>query len=341
MPIVKANAYGHGLSEIAEVLAKHHPAALGVAYGEEALELRAMKYRGRIVVLSYWQTHELADLIDQNIELVVWDSASLAAVVDAAKRLKKKPKIHIKLDTGTSRIGWLQSDIAKLQPTLHRLKGINIVGVFSHLANAEEGSTTRTKKQIKYLTTLKSRLHLNDRVEQHLACTAAILRYPEARFGLVRPGIGLYGLWPSGQIEAWSKANLPKFKLKPVLEWKSSIAQIKRLSAGQAVGYGATWKAKRTSLIAAIPVGYSDGYYRSFSNRSWVMIRGHKAPVVGRISMNLFMIDVTNVPNVQRDETVTLLGPGISADTLNHLGYETLNYEITTTIHPGISRILI
>lgn len=342
MPIVKSNAYGHGLREVMTILQGQRHWGLGVAYGQEALDLRAMKHRGRVVVLSSWQKTELAELVKRKIELVVWDFVSLQAVIDIARRLHLRPKIHLKLDTGTTRVGFLVTDMPKLkrQLIIHQHR-IQVVGVFSHFANAEERSSSRTIQQEKYFTTLESRLPLNGRVERHIACTAAILRYPEARFGLVRLGIGLYGLWPSDEIRAWSGAKIPTMNFQPVIQWKTGIAQLKRVPTGTAVGYSGTWVARRPSIIGTVPVGYGDGYHRSWSNKSWVMIRGHRAPIVGRISMNLLMIDVTRVPNVRLTDVVTLLGPGITADDLAHLGEPSINYEVVTTIHPNVPRLIV
>lgn len=340
MSIVKSNAYGHGLREVMTVLRGQRQWGLGVAYGQEALDLRAMKYRGRAVVLSSWQKPELAELFKQNAEVVVWDFVSLHAVIETAQRLQLRPKIHLKLDTGTTRIGFLATQIPKLKQLLMNYT-ISVVGVFSHFANAEERSSSKTVSQLKRFTTLEMSLSLNGREERHIACTAAILRYPEARFGLVRLGIGLYGLWPSDEIRAWSRANIPTINLQPVMHWKARIVQLKRVPAGTAVGYSGTWVARRSSIIATIPVGYGDGYHRSWSNKSWVMIRGYRTPIVGRISMNLLMVDVTKVPNVRLTDVVTLLGPGITADDLARLGEPSINYEVVTTIHPNVPRLIV
>ncbi len=341
LPIVKSNAYGHGVAEVASILKTQRHAGFGVAYGQEALHLRAMKYRGRIVVLSFWQTRELPELIRKNVELVVWDRPSLEAVIRASKHSKVRPKIHLKLDSGTSRIGFTPADIGHLQKRLPTLSGLRIVGVFSHLANSEEQPLQKTKNQIRYFTTLESRLDLESRVARHLACTASIIRYPEARFGFVRLGIGLYGLWPSSPIKAWTKANLPGLALRPVMTWKSRISQVKRVPRRTAVGYGGTWVAKKPSSIATIPVGYGDGYRRPWSNRAWVMVGQRRAPVIGRVSMNLLLVNVTAIPSAHRGQEVTLLGPGITVDDLSVLASNTINYEITTAIHPDIPRSIV
>lgn len=342
MPIVKANAYGHGFREVLQALRRQPHWGIGVAYGEEALQARALNYRGRILVLSNWQTAELPELIRKKTELVVWDEVSLEAVLNAAAKTLTKPKIHFKLDTGTTRIGFLEHQLPIVLGAL-RNQHIKVVGIFSHLANAEEDSTTQTKKQLIRFTTLSLQLGIAgaDRgVERHIACTAAILRYPEARFGLVRLGIGLYGLSPSEQNLAWSKANLPAFHFQPALRWYTNIAQVKSISKGTGIGYGSTFRAKRAMRIGVLPIGYADGYDRRLSNNGFVIINGSRAPIIGRVCMNMTMIDVTNVPAAHSGQVVTLIGSGVSADDLAR-AIDSINYEVTTRINWTIPRYLI
>lgn len=340
MPIIKANAYGHGLREVMTILKGEKHAALGVAYGEEALRLRDVGYGGRVVALSFWGRHELPALIKRNIEIVVWDFASLSAVTTTAKRLKLKPKVHIKLDSGTSRIGFLSSDIEKLKKLLGQKNSFKIVGLFSHFASAEEQSTHRTNTQLKRFTTLDKQLGLERGVDRHIACTAAVLRYPGARFGLVRLGIGLYGLSPSAEIQAWSRANLPAVTLRPALTWYTHLAQIKVVPKGTGIGYGSIFIARRSMKIGVIPIGYADGYDRRLSNGGYVMIRGQRATIVGRICMNLCMVDVTSIPRAKRGDAVTIIGRGVSLQKISTAA-QALNYELVTRINWSIPRKVI
>lgn len=340
MPILKANAYGHGWRELATILRVTKPTALGVAYGEEALQLRAAKYRGRIVVLSNWHSRQLPELVKNHIELVVWDWPSYRALWSYARQSKRRSKVHLKLDTGTTRIGFTASDIPKLQKALKIQDSFIVVGLFSHLANAEEQSTTRTKAQLKRFATLDKQLDLDSRVGRHIACTAAILRYPEARFGLIRLGIGLYGLWPSNEIKAWSRAHYPKLRLEPALAWYTQLAQVKRVPPGTGIGYGSTFKAKKAMRVGILPVGYADGYDRRLSNTGHVMIRGRRAPVIGRVCMNLMMVDLTKITSAIAGDRVTLIGPGVTADELAGQS-GTINYELVTRINWSLPRYIV
>lgn len=339
MPIVKANAYGHGLPEVLNIVRGQTHWGLGVAYGEEALQARALNYHGRIAVLSNWQAHGLPELIRKNTEIVVWDNQSLNAVLQVAHRLPVKPKVHIKLDTGTTRIGFLGTDVGHVSRVLAS-KDINVVGIFSHFANSEESSAKRTLQQLQRFTTLSNKIDPKQGAQRHIACTAAMLRYPEARFGLVRLGIGLYGLLPSTQIQAWSRANIGSFYLQPVLSWYTRLAQVKTVASGTAVGYGSTFITRRTTRIGIVPVGYADGYDRRLSNRGWVVIHGRRAPILGRVCMNLSMVDVTNVAPAKSGDLVTLIGRDVSADDLADL-IGTIHYEVTTRINWSLPRVVV
>ncbi len=339
MPVVKANAYGHGVAEIVSSLRGQSQWGIGVAYGDEALQARAIGYRGRVVVLSNWQTKELPELIKNRIELVVWDQSSLRAVVRSGKKFQIRPQVHIKIDTGTTRIGFLPNQVNLIKSALKN-SALNIAGTFSHFANAEERVSKRTQEQLKRFTTLANEVGADGGGERHIACTAAILRYPEARFGLVRLGIGLYGIWPSQESRDWCRANLGTVKLQPVLSWYARLAQVKTVSPGTGIGYGSTVIAKQAMRIGVLPVGYADGYDRRLSNRGFVIIRKQRAPIVGRICMNLCMIDVTKIPGAQANDVVTLIGEKNDAATMAEL-CGTIPYEVTTRINWSLPRILV
>lgn len=339
MPVIKANAYGHGVDVVVQALRGIRHWGYGLAYGREALLLRQHGYAGRLLVLSYWQADELPRLIKNKVEVVVWDESSLQQVLSLPRAVRQRAKIHLKIDSGTSRIGFLPNQLSRLAKRLAS-QGIQPVAVFSHLAHAEESGHQRTREQIKCFTTLVSRLGRPQGRGVHLACTAAALRYPGARFGLIRPGIGLYGLWPSPATMTETQAKNRQFHLEPVLQWKSRLSQVKSLPAGVGIGYGSTVVTNRPIKLGIIPVGYADGYDRRLSNRSWVMIRGRRVPVVGRICMNLMMVEVTKIPRVRVGDEVVLLGPGITADRLASMA-QTIQYEITTRIHGAIPRVLV
>lgn len=339
MPVVKANAYGHSTSAVVSALRGMPIWGYGLAYGSEALALRHSGWRGRELVMSYWANNELSEIVRSNIDLAIWDQPSWQAVRTLPPGLRRKVRVHLKLDSGTSRVGFLPTDMQWLKRAVAQ-KPFRLVGEFSHLANSEEAHRGRTKRQLKHFATLDKELGLDGGVARHIACTAAALRYPEARFGLIRLGIGLYGLWPSQATQAAIRGHQADFQLRPALEWKTRVSQIKRLATGTAIGYGSTAVVKRPTTIGVLPIGYADGYARAWSNRAWTIIRGRRAPIIGRVSMNLTMVDLSAVPSARRGDDVRLLGAGIPAETLAELN-STIHYEVTTRINSAIPRILI
>ena len=341
LPVIKAEAYGHGAAAAVAVLRDLADRGFGVAYGEEALSLRRLKYRGRIVVLSNWTRAELPSLLRQKIEVVIWDESSSRQVITQGRQLGLRPKVHIKLDTGTTRIGFLQTQL----PFVRRLMtntNLQVVGVFSHFANAEERGAVRTNEQVKRFTTLQESLAIGQgsTIDTHIACTAAILRYPEARFGLVRLGIGQYGLWPSSAIQDWVKAHIPGFTLRPVLSWYTRLAQIKTVPTGTRIGYGGTVIARRPMRIGILPIGYADGLSRRASNRAHVTVGRQRVPVVGRVCMNLTMIDLTTAPRVCVDDVVTLIGASTPVEDLA-VATDTIAYETVTGLNWSNPRLIV
>lgn len=338
-PVIKANAYGHGWPAISRLLRGSSIWGVCVAYGEEALALRRDGWRKRILVLSYWDQLELPELIRQRVDLVAWDFVSLQQIKKSAIKQRQPVNVHLKLDTGTTRIGFRPEEINQLRHLLQqRHVNTKVAGLFSHLANSEERSTVKTNIQIQRFTTLEKLLDIKQGI-RHLACTAAVIRYPASRLDMVRYGIGLYGLWPSTAIQTWAGSKLPRLVLRPVLSWHSRLEQIKLVPAGTRVGYGSTFRLKRPGRIGLVPVGYSDGYDRRATNGAWVMIAGKRANVIGRVSMNLLAVDLQSVPTVKRGAQVTLLGDGASADQLAE-AFGTISYEVVSRLHPGISRVI-
>lgn len=336
MPVVKANAYGHSMEHIVSALPQQGLWGCGVAYGSEALQLRASGYRGRLVVLSYWHPSEVQELIRQDVEIVVWDEVSYSAV---RKAVQARPRIHIKLDTGTTRIGFLPTQATLVNRILND-RHVRVVGMFSHLANAEEMQLRRTREQVKRFTTLTSSYQIKGSVgggERHIACTAAAIRYPEARFELIRLGIGLYGIWPSTAIRRWSEQHNANLALRPVLTWKTRLAQVKTVPKGTGVGYGATYVTRRPMRVGVVPVGYADGLDRRLSNRGTVSIGGQRIPIIGRICMNLCMIDLSSLPRARSGDTVELIGQTYTADDMA-ADCGTIPYEVTTRINWSIER---
>lgn len=330
-PVVKANAYGHDVSWVTNKLSGKPIWGYSVAYGNEALKLKPRVGKSRIVVLSAWQPEELPDLIRQGIELVVWDTEAVKRIAAIGRRLNLRPAVHVKVDTGTTRIGTRFDELDSLMATLDRYRSeIKISGVFSHYADSEAKSLSFAElQQLRFLDAAKQ----IRAPWQHIACTAASLRLPLRGSNVIRLGIGLYGLWPSDETRRATR----QIHLRPVLSWKTRILQVKHIPRGTTVGYGRTFGAARAMRIGILPVGYADGYDRRASNASWVMIGGSRCPVIGRVSMNLMAVDVARVREARAGQIATLIGPGIEADALAKT-WQTIHYEIVSRIHPAIPR---
>ena len=332
LPVVKANAYGHDAALVCRVLSSEGIWGFGVAHGDEALALRQAGIQSRLLVLSSWQPDEVAPLVRSKTDLVAWDWQSLEHLQSVPA---SRPFIHLKLDTGTTRIGFLPPDIKKL---ISKIKPEQIAGVFSHLANAEEANPARTRNQIKHFATLSQGMETPWGMK-HIACTAAIVRYPEAYFGLVRFGIGLYGLWSSPELKTWAVQHKPNFLLQPALHWYTRLIQVKDVPAGTSIGYGSTIKVRKKTRIGILPVGYYDGLDRRLSNRGYVCIRGKRAPIIGRVCMNLTMVDLGRSA-VRPGAPVEILGSHVTAEIqAQQLG--TIPYEVVSRINPVIQRILV
>lgn len=340
--VVKSNAYGNGIKEIAALCEYdanvNYFCTVNIA---EALYLRGLGIKKPILVLSIVQNN-LEQAIVEEIDLVVFDYTLASRLNALGKQLQKKVYVHIKVDTGLSRLG-LHIDAAYdfiLQ--LQSLPFIIIRGMFTHFADSEKANSSFVIYQMQQFSLLLERLGaVNIHIPiQHTSCSAAISAY-RYHYNLVRVGIGAYGLWPSSENKNCTQQLYPQFNLKPVLTWKTRILQIKEIPAGSFVGYDCTYTTNTATKIAVISVGYWDGYDRQLSNKAYVVINNQKAPVIGRIAMNMTMINITGL-NVGITDEVILLGayPGITADDLANL-CDTINYEIVARINPLLNRIVI
>jgi alanine racemase len=246
-------------------------------------------------------------------------------------------KIHLEVDTGMGRIGFLAAEIDSWLPELSKLKSLKLEGIFSHFSEAESRNEQYTETQLKNFLRVVDRLRHAGLLPPlvHMAKSAALITVPASHLAIVRPGLILYGIYPCPDM-------VKEITLKPVLTWKTRIIQLKRLSKGASIGYGRTFVTRTESLIATLPVGYADGYQRVLSNCAAVLVRGNKAPVVGRISMDLTTIDVTDIGGVQQGDEVVLLGrqndAEISADEMAAWA-NTISYEILTSIGTRVPRI--
>ena len=343
-PVIKADAYGHGILAVGSILNTIEDVGyLCVAHLSEALTLRKNGITKPLVVLSVIDI-DPALAIEHSIDLIAYDFEVVSYLNQCAQQLNKKISLHIKIDTGLSRMGVLWSNADDFITQCSKLSHCTLTGIFSHFANSEGPDKTFAKLQLSrfksvILKAASQGIHFKF---AHISSSAGHIVLPEAYCTLTRLGIGLYGLWPSSINKQESLARQSNFYLEPVMEWKTKINQIKDIPAGSFVGYDLTHTVTRDSRIAILPIGYHDGYDRRLSNKAKVKINGHYAPVIGRVAMNLTMIDITDIPDVKKTDTVTLLGADemISAETLAQL-CGTINYEFVSRINPRIRRIVI
>lgn len=342
-PVIKSNAYGHGIELVAK-LCQTLPAvdALCVVSVSEALIVRASGVTKPIVVLSILD-NDLERAIMLAIQLVVYDVQIALHLNSIAQRLKKKVLVHIKIDTGLSRLGFLWDQAITMVEQIAQLPMISIQGIFSHLAEAESLDQSFTNMQYERFDAVLSQCKQRGISIPwvHTSCSAAVTANNKSHMPFVRLGIGMYGLWSSQENKAITQALHPSFALQPALTWKSRIIQIKQLSAGSYIGYDRTHQLNKDCVVAVLPVGYWDGYDRGLSNKGAVMIGGQLAPVLGRVAMNLTMIDVTHVSTYEGQEVI-LLGsdPSVNAEALAAL-CGTINYEIVTRINPLLPRMAV
>jgi alanine racemase len=342
-PVIKSNAYGHGIELIAK-LCQALPTvdALCVVSVSEALSVRACGVTKPLVVLSILD-NDLERAIMLDIQLVVYDLQTALHLNVLAERLQKNVFVHIKIDTGLSRLGFLWNHAIEIIEQIAQLPFVSIQGIFSHLAEAESLDQTFTNLQYDRFNIVLSQCKQRNIIIpwEHTSCSAAATANDKSHLSFVRLGIGAYGLWPSQENKVMTQALYPSFSLQPALTWKSRIIQIKQLPAQSFIGYDRTHQLEKDSIIAVLPVGYWDGYDRGLSNKGHVMINGRLAPIVGRVAMNLMMVDVTNVL-AHVGQEVTLLGGelSVSAESLAAL-CNTINYEIITRINPLLPRMIV
>ena len=337
LSMVKANAYGHGAPAVARVLAEEGSDGFGVATLEEGVELRQAGIGKPILVVAGIYVEQLDQFFENKLTPVVHDLESLRRLENAVQARGTTMNVHLKIDTGMGRIGFLAAEIDSWLAELKKLRALQIEGVFSHFSTAEDVAGDFTRAQLVTFSNQVQRLRAEGIAPPlfHLANSAATITFPAAYFDMVRPGIMLYGIYPSAAM-----AN--QTELKPVLSWQTRIVQLKKVPAGTSISYGQTFVTERESLIATLPVGYADGYSRLLSNRGAALVRGRRAPVAGRVCMDLTMLDVTAIANVQQGDEVVLLGrqgdAEITADEMAGWA-NTISYEVLTSIAARVPRI--
>ena len=338
MGVVKADAYGHGAVEVSKVLLYNGADWLGVAMIDEAVQLRKNNIMVPILILGYTPEAEIEDVVRYDIIQTVFSYEMAKMVSDAAVKLGKTAKIHIKVDTGMGRIGFIpEENIGDEVLKISKLPNIEINGIFTHFSTSDEKDKTFTKLQydrFKYAIDEIEKKGIKLAVK-HCANSAAIMDFDDLGFNMVRAGIILYGMYPSDEV---IKENL---SLKPVMSIKTHISYVKKVGKNIPVSYGRTYYTDKESVIATVPVGYADGYIRKMQNGGRVIVNGHYANIVGRVCMDQFMIDITDVPDVSSGDEVILMGSdvklSITAEEIANV-LDTINYEVVCMIGKRVPR---
>lgn len=343
---IKANAYGHGFLEVASIISDTVDIYCVDSF-EEAIKLKEIASNKDVYVMGFIDDSNLEETIKSNIEFVCYDLKMLNLSLRIAKKLKIKAKVHLKIETGTNRQGILPIEVPLFIELFKQSNYLTLQGICTHFANIED--TTDHKYAFNQVDKFNIALKYFEESKImpkniHIGNSATTLLYPNLHFNMVRVGLISYGMWPSTEtiVSLKNKSNL--IDIKPVLTWKTKLAQVKHVKKGQLISYGCTYKTLRDSVIGVVPVGYYDGFDRKISNSGHVLINGTKAPVVGRVCMNMFMIDITDIPNCKKGDEIVLLGRQsdneLSAEEMaGKIG--TINYEVTTRINPLIKRIII
>lgn len=337
LAVVKANAYGHGAAETAKALVRHGVSVLGVVSVAEGLALREAGIAADIVVLGPAFDEQLHEVLHSRLTLVIGDQPRLTALARAAAAKQRSVPIHLKVETGMGRLGFSVDEMPLVLDALRKDTSLKVEGLMTHLSDADGKTSDYTEQQLarfhETLQLLKARGVHPPLI--HAANSAAIVRYPQAHFSLVRPGIMLYGYHTL-------PASVSAPPLKPVMTLRTTIAHLRTVRPETSISYNRTFVAARPSRIAVLPIGYADGYSRRLSNRGAVLIHGKRAPIVGMICMDMTMVDVTDIPAVRIGDEVVLIGrqdqEAIGADEVAEWS-GTIPYEVLCGIGPRVPRI--
>lgn len=340
--VIKADGYGHGAEAIARLIEDYdYIWGFAVATPEEALQLRTFGVKKPILILGIVFEEYFTQMIAKEIRLTVCTYEMAQKLSEEAQRQGRDVHIHIGLDTGMSRIGFAdrQESVEEIKK-ISQLPNLKIEGMFTHFARADETDRSPAIDQLnRYLNFAKLLEDAGIQIPmKHCSNSAGIIRVPEANLNAVRAGITIYGIYPSNEVER------DIVKLIPAMELKSHISYIKTVEPGAAFSYGGTFTAKKEMKVATIPVGYADGYPRSLSNKGWVLIHGKKAPILGRVCMDQFMVDITKIPDAKAGDEVTLIGKDgkefISIEKFGDLSGR-FSYEFACDISPRVPRVYI
>ncbi len=350
MAVVKANGYGHGAVEVAREALQNGAQYLGVARINEAIPLREAGLGAPILIFGYSPPDLAPMLIDYELTQTVYSLSAASALSERATRKGEKINIHLKVDSGMGRLGFLlevtngtRDDIPAPNPvreieTITRLPGLTVEGIFTHFATADSADKSYAGLQLDRFMDLLNRLQKKglEPPIKHAANSGALIDMPDSHLDMVRPGIATYGLHPSDEV------NKRIVDLKPVMTLKSKIIHLKRVPPGFNISYGITFQTKNQTTIATVPVGYADGFNRLLSSRGHMLVHGQRVPIVGRVCMDLTMLDVGGISGVEIEDEVVVFGQQvnetISADEIAS-SLDTINYEIVSTITGRVPRV--
>ena len=346
--VVKSNAYGHGLLEVAGLASTGGADWLCVNNVEEGLLLREAGRREKLLVMGYVPLGDLEAVVRHDLRLVIYNLEAVEQLERAAAAQGRQVAVHLKVETGTHRQGIPEADVESVARRVLASSGLTLEGISTHFANIEDttdhGYAQRQMAAFERIGQALAAAGI-ELPMRHAACSAATLLFPQSHMDLARIGISLYGLWPSKETYVSCREHGQQtLDLRPVMTWKSRVAQVKSVPEGSFVGYGCTYRTTRDSRIAVLPIGYYEGYDRGLSGVAHVLVRGKRAPLRGRICMNMCMADVTDIPGVRLEDEVVLLGSQgderLSAEQLAQW-CGTISYEIVSRIHPSLPRIVV
>lgn len=342
MAVVKADAYGHGLLLAAEAFLQGGADLLGVHSLAEARNLRQGGLSCPIIILGPVTGGQAAQAAALDAEITVGSVAAVQELATVAEALSEVLRVHLKVETGVNRQGVVEGELDQVLGLLGALPGVELVGLSSHFADIEDTTDhTFAHRQMgrfrNYQRLLAEAGH--EDLARHMSCSAAALLWDATHGDITRVGIGAYGIWPSRETRvATRRENRPETVLRPAVTWKCRVSQVRQVPAGETVGYGRAWKAMTASRVAVLPVGYSDGWPRALSGRAHVLLHGKRAPLIGRVCMNLCMVDVTHIPEARPGDAAVLLGrqgdevitAEMLADSLGTIPYEVLTLPRAT-----------
>lgn len=335
--VVKANAYGHGAAAVAKAALQAGATRLAVHRAIEGVQLRRAGIHAPILIMGYTPPEGAEMVVRERLTPSLITMEFAHALASQAEAIGMRVPVHVKVDSGMNRYGLMPEEVVDFLRAIAALPALNLEGLFTHFATADWGDQTYVRQQLDVFQAVLSAARASGFHPPvvHAANSAAAMRLPEAHFDAIRPGIALYGMAPSSE---WP----PVFEIRPALTLKSTVSRVRLLPAGAAVSYSRTFVTQRPLKAALVPVGYGDGYHRILSNKGSVLIRGQRAPIIGRVCMDQFVVDVSHIENVQQDDEVVLIGAQgqerIAAEEVAGWA-ETINYEVTTSLTDRVVRI--